>query len=62
MTDTCAISWPNGELPDLPHACVIRPGWHVRHACHCGATARVTDDEHVLIARQAVTVAREGHR
>jgi hypothetical protein len=61
--------WANLELPDLPHQCVIRFGEHVMHACHCGATRRVTDAEHVAIAVQAAENARarrahdpQGHR
>lgn len=49
----CGAKWHNDHLADLPHRCVIRLGWHVNHACHCGAMQRVSDDEHVHIARRA---------
>lgn len=46
----CCSTWDNTELEGLPHRCVIRLGWHIVHACHCGASRRVTDEEHVQIA------------
>ena len=52
MTEVCGIGWPNTDLPDLPHSCVIRVGWHVNHACHCGAILRVTDADQVENARR----------
>lgn len=46
---TCGHQWPSSELPDLPHSCVVRPGWHVTHVCHCGATFRAVGDEPGLV-------------
>lgn len=45
MSGVCRAEWPNTEIPAKPHRCAIRPGWHVQHCCHCGATRRVTDAE-----------------
>lgn len=43
----CDWTWDNTDLPDLPHRCVIRLGWHIKHCCHCGAVEMVTGEENV---------------
>lgn len=38
VRELCGRTWDNADVPDLPHRCAIRAGWHLTHCCHCGAT------------------------
>lgn len=57
MTDLCGGERANPVLPAQVHRCVIRVGWHVVHACHCGLTWRVGDEEQVDNVRRAARSA-----
>jgi hypothetical protein len=58
----CHAAWPNVDLPDHPHRCAVRAGWHVNHACHCGAVLRVGDEDLIDNARRSGRIQHEDHR